>query len=646
MRSFRFQMRLALALLVLAPAAAAFAEPAVAALQQPGVSGRVTGEIEPLAAVRVYAYQLADFSLQRVVTNAEGRFRFPDLPAGLYKIIAFKTGFVPAVVMLTRSREDAKQFLEVQLAQEAAGGAQASEDFWSIRGRIPADVLREMEAPESSGIKLADSPFSRDPSTPSIQPASFATKMEAMTGYEELPILGEALLAGGQVGVEGNMGDVRVGLTGDYWRLGPADAYTDAGIGGQSREIALRLQGEDAKVDVATSSHRLAGADEEPIDFETHRLSWSQSLSDHSRAYMAAQYTSQTNYYSQSPLAPLEIPRDSRSWDVESSYTLDPSSRASFQGGLRYRDRAVGVAGAEAFGENDPTLHDERLDLFGRSGFRLRPTVLVEYGLYTTLRDGTMSLTPHGGMVIQLGNQWQASSLVSGKVSTAAESSLRRDFVPAFYHESSACTQGEQSCYKVELSRRGENGENDLRVGAVEREVGETLRLFFNDDFFDHLESLYLVRGDRLPELQLGVTRRITPKLLARLESNAGSGGGGIFYATDQEPYENSVRYLVTSLDTHYQGTDTGLFISFHHLEQDLQPLGDAQAAGGQAPRMEIERLQLMLTQDLKILLDLASDWAVKLNMEVSRGSTQFGPGDRKSDEVRSRVLGGFAVRF
>ena len=648
MSRFRIPARFALALLVLAPAAVAWAEPAISTPKQPGVFGRVTGDIEPLASARVYAYQLADFSLQRVVTNAEGRFRFPDLPAGLYKIIAFKTGFVPAVVMLTRSREDAKQFLEVQLAQDPAGDAQAAKDFWSIRSRIPADVLREMEVPDSGGIQLADSPFARTSplrTASSVQPASFATKMEAMTGYEQLPTLGDALLTGGQVGVEGNMGDMKVGLTGNYWHLGPTDTYADTGTGGLSRQIALRLQGDDAKVNLATSSHRLVGAAEEPVDFETHRLSWSQSLGDHSRAYMSAQYTSQTNYYSQTSLAPLEIPRDSRSWEVESSYTLDPSTRASFQGGLRYRDRTVGVASADAFDENDPTLHDERLDLFGRSGFRLRPTVLVEYGLYTTLRDGSLSLTPHGGLVVQLGDQWQASTLVSGKIS-ADPATTRRDFVPAFYHESSACTQGEQSCYKVELSHHGEDGQNSLSLGAIDRQVGETLRLFFNDDFFDHLESLYLVRGDRIPEVQLGVTHRITPKLLARLESNAGSGGGGIFYATDQEPYENSVRYLVTSLDTHYQGTDTGLFISFHHLEQDLQPLGGARAAGRQAPRLEIERLQLMLTQDLNILADLAADWAVKLNMEVSRGSTLFGSGGSKSDELRSRVLGGFAVRF
>ena len=129
------------------------------------------------------------------------------------------------------------------------------------------------------------------------------------------------------------------------------------------------------------------------------------------------------------------------------------------------------------------------------------------------------------------------------------------------------------------------------------------------------------------------------------------------------------MRYLVTSLDTHYQGTATGLFISFHHLEQELEqlpgvagfvpagylgfgPLTEADSGYGLAgksggfppvapaadalspvgPRLEMQRLQLMLTQDLNILLDLAADWAVKLNMEVSRGNL-FSGGEAADDE-------------
>jgi hypothetical protein len=634
-------------------AAAAPLPPAAAALgrrEGPGVHGRVLGEVEPLSAARVYAYQLADFTLREVTTNAQGGFRFSELPAGLYKIIAHKAGFVPAVVMLTRARAETRQFLELQLAAEEPGAAREGEDFWAVRGRIPADVLREITRPETpGGLQLADSPFARKEG---VSVARFATEMEAMTGVEQLPSMGDALVAGGQVGLEGQMGGVRLGLSGDYRRLGPTGAELgDApdGAGGQTSQIALQVEGGGARVALSTLSQRLVGTDEQPVDFEAHRLSWTQGIGEKGRAHLGGGYSSQRNFYSQSAVAPLEIPRASSTWEVEGSYTLEATERTSFQAGMRYRDREVAVATADGFGDGDPALHEERLDLFGRSGSRVRPAVLVEYGLYTTLRDGSLSFIPQGGLVLQLGDDWQASTLVSHKVSTD-DAPGPRDFIPAFYHESSACTQGEESCYKVLLSREGEGV--DVSLGAVHRRIGETLRLFFNEDFFNHLESLYLVRGDELPELQLGITRRVTPQLLARLESNVGSGGGGIFYATDRSRYENSVRYMVTSLDTHYQGTATGLFLAFHHLEQELEPLD---GPGGRAvdldpgaplPRLELQRLQLMLTQDLNILLDLAADWAVKLNMEVSRGSTLYGADPARDDELRRRILGGFAVKF
>ena len=53
--------------------------------------------------------------------------------------------------------------------------------------------------------------------------------------------------------------------------------------------------------------------------------------------------------------------------------------------------------------------------------------------------------------------------------------------------------------------------------------------------------------------------------------------------------------------------------------------------------------MRLELTQDLDILLDLAADWAVQLNMELSRGPVSVLPDE---DELRRRLMGGIAVKF
>jgi len=170
------------------------------------------------------------------------------------------------------------------------------------------------------------------------------------------------------------------------------------------------------------------------------------------------------------------------------------------------------------------------------------------------------------------------------------------------------------------------------------------IRVYFSDDFFDRSESLYLVRGDTLPELRVGFQHKLSPKIVTKLDSSLATGGGGVFVASDGQRYENRVRYLVTSLDTKFLGTSTGVFVGFRHLEQQLAPMSGLAAGGGSATQMDFERLQLAVNQNLNILLDLASDWVVQLNMELSRG---IDPTTRlASDTIRRRILGGIAVKF
>jgi hypothetical protein len=140
----------------------------------------------------------------------------------------------------------------------------------------------------------------------------------------------------------------------------------------------------------------------------------------------------------------------------------------------------------------------------------------------------------------------------------------------------------------------------------------------------------------------VAVSRRLTPRVLATLQSNLASGGGGVVYAAEGSAYENSRRDRVTARDTPVDGPTTGRVGAVHHLRQDLPAL----AAGPVDParQLEVERLELMLTQDLNILLGLAADMAVQLNMQVSRGSSPLAGADE--DELRRRLMGGIALRF
>jgi hypothetical protein len=264
--------------------------------------------------------------------------------------------------------------------------------------------------------------------------------------------------------------------------------------------------------------------------------------------------------------------------------------------------------------------------------------VLLEYGLYSTLSDGSLALTPQGGVVLQLGSDWQLETSAAHRV--YRDQPAAPDFLPTLFQQRDLCEQGSESCYQVNLSRKV--GDDSLSFGAVQHKVGDTLRLYFSEDFFDRAESLYLVRGDSLPELRVGFKHKFAKSVVTKLDSSLASGGGGVFVAADGLPYQNRVRYLVTSLDTKFLGSKTGVFVAFHRLEQGLDPVGDA--AGRTASQVSLQRLQVMVNQNLNFLMNLASDWAVQLNMELSRG---FDPSTGLASEgTRRRILGGIAVKF
>jgi hypothetical protein len=672
-----------------------------------GVGGRVIANASPLAAAGVYAYQLANLTLHKVETDPQGNFLFRNLPAGLYKIIAHKPGFTPAVTLLTRTTAQAYQFLEMQMAPGAPGSAPAAgaqpassnaadADFWALRSSIPPDVLRDIDAAEAPGVetKSAQAPL---PGEGGLQPAGnsqsatttvasrFRTEVQAMSGVADVAQVGVGQLSTGKVGVQGQLGDMAVGLSGNFWQMtsdGPLpgavshSASTGSSDGGTSA-VSLNLQpGASSKITLDSESDHLVPRTStgtlDPVGLDHYQLSWSQALGASSRSDFSAQYTNESNYHRQGTLDPMDIPDASRTWRVDGSYTTAVGDESSLQAGFRYTELAFGLsplssgsglaaglspmaasvalapslsgAGSTALsGSTLLPLDHQTVDFFSRGSTHLQPAFMVEYGLYTTLQDGSLALTPQGGVVLQLGGGWQVNGDASHRV--YQEENFNPDFLPTMYKEADLCEQGSRACY--ELSLANHSGDNTVTLSALERIVGQTLRMYFSDLVFDRDESLYLVAGDRLPELRLQVKRRVSPNVRTSFESSIASGGGGIFVGGDGHLYQNQVRYMVTSLDTRFLNTSTGVFLAFHHITQDLGPVASPVYGFGQPTAIVYDRLQLMLSQDLNFLWNLASEWALQVNMELSRGVDPTDPAYALADtQLHRRILGGIAVKF
>jgi hypothetical protein len=331
---------------------------------------------------------------------------------------------------------------------------------------------------------------------------------------------------------------------------------------------------------------------------------------------------------------------------VEGSYATELTDRTRLRTGVRYREWSADYLQTRAVPELGEGLRQESFDAYGLGDLELNPVVVVQYGLYTTLRDGTLSLTPRGGLLLHFGPNWQANVLASRRLATDGNEATGAEFAPTLLEQTLACEDSELSCYQLQVTRGAGDGDQVV-VGASFRELDRTVRLFFSDEFFARSEGLFLVPGDRLPEMHASFRKRLSPNVVTRVSSNYASGGGGAFLAQNRRVYENQVAYLSGAVETTFERTSTGVYLAMHQIDQRLEPAwGPGSRFRMISEEVSLDRVELVVSQDLAPLFEFASDWAVHLGMEVSRGATLFQADPENRDVLRHRVLTGFAVRF
>lgn len=600
------------------------------------VAGRVTSGKTPLAAAKVYVYDVGSLRFEKALTDSTGLFLFRTLPAGLYKVIAIKEGFLPAIEVLRRWQKDAAQRLDLALAPADPRDPRNGETYWAVRSRVPADVLRDAAQPWSGDLRAQRGEL--DATMADL--GRFETRLSAVGGMADVPDGYQGQLAAADIGLHGTLGGVDLGLRGSMRTLSPDDPGRSAAMSqAEQHGVALEIAAPgEHKISMSSSSSAMPGLGEgglRPVDLEHQHVGWSGPTGATGHAGVSGSVTRESNYFQPGWIQLANLPSASRTLELAGRYSRDLGARTSMAAGVRFKERS-GVDATDGL-----RLSEEQIDIFGTADRQVQPRVLVEVGLYSRVRDGSLSLMPSGSFVVDLGQAWKASTSVAYRFDREESGvSSVPGFDSARFGDRSVCERAGEACYEVLLSR-GDQQHGQFSVGAIHREYAETLRLYFSDDFFHRLESLFLVRGDEVPELQVSWARRLAPKVLARLESHFAEGGGGVVYATDDRSFENEVRYLVTSIDAQFERTSTGVFVAFHHLEQSLNPIDDA---GRATTQLNLERLQLMLTQDLDILHSLPSNWAVKLQMELSRGTTPYSL--QADDALMKTLTGGIAVRF
>ena len=445
----------------------------------------------------------------------------------------------------------------------------------------------------------------------------------------------------GELDMAGQIGATNVDIQGRYSALGEAPSVSRerALHSGETTALMVRVENEkQGLLSVSATSQRMVlqrGRQLSDAALDHYGVQWARDFGT-AHSSFSAEFTDEDSLFGRGAARSPASADASQTLRLAGSYS-EVFRRHSIETGLRYRQR--NAFRSEGGGLLVPAAGSERLEIFGRGGFQVAPALVLEYGLFTTLQDGSLSFTPRGGWVLQLSPNWQASGSYSQRLET--DDPAQADFLPTLHERQEDFTSASDREIQLGVSRSLGQADERISLQATHRRYGDNLRVYFGEDLFDFLENLYFVPGDSLPELQLTVSRRITPSWLAKFESSIASGGGGSVSTTSGRTYENDVRYVLTSLDTEYLPTSTGMFVAFHRLEQGVQPF---LVQGQTATSAEMESLEMVVTQDLSVLLELAADWALRLDLEFSRGLDPARP--YFSDELRHRILGGIAVKF
>ena len=179
--------------------------------------------------------------------------------------------------------------------------------------------------------------------------------------------------------------------------------------------------------------------------------------------------------------------------------------------------------------------------------------------------------------MLQLGSNWQVEA-------NASPPGLRRirssgpDFLPTLFEERDLCEQGSESCYEVDLSRKARGGQHALLsapstarsarpCGSTSATTSSTGRRASTWCAATSCRRCGSASATKLsPAGAHDASSRAWPRAAAARSS-----------AADRQPYENQVRYMVTSLDTQFLRAPDGRLRGLPPLsEQQLDSMNVA----------------------------------------------------------------------
>ena len=627
--------RRTLALIAFAAAALAAGGNALAsppAPVAPPISGVVRSVQTPISDALVIFYNLADASLTRARTAADGTFVVASAPVGIYDLIAYKKGFVPALVRLWH-QASAQQLSSVSIELAAAGQAargKPAPDIWELRDRLPADVLRE--------ISLADAE-QHAASGPVQERLNAKMAGEVRTVKDVAP--GDTSLSRSAVGVSGGLPNGwSYALQGDYAAVSDGHATPDPGITtGNSAGLALDVAPSALDhVRVTTRRNQISfGGDQSPASLQAHQLTWDRGDEHGTAESVAARYIEEVGLYSATARGTSLFPLASRTWELHAAYSRAANDTPGISVDMTYRRResSVGPSGVSSDGTFFPAAPDA--DLSAATSVRLGSKAQVEAGVVARYLAGGYGIAPRAVARYEVADG--SFVFVRGLYRLAEAGTSTGTVLPRVASIDDSNEPASRRSMAVGFERRTDEGDS-VKVQGLQQRMDEVVRAFFDGDLLTDFDSVYLMSGNTVRQVDASAQHRLTAKLAGSVSMRYGSIDGTV------KPETASAYGILDSRGSFWTAragidvlpTKTGVAVVLRGVRQRL-------VTSASTLRNNSDKIAVSVAQDLSVvgLSPFGSICRLLVALESSRNTRLS---EKDDAPVNKRLLGGVAVSF
>jgi hypothetical protein len=572
------------------------------------VLGNVTSSTRPVNNALVIALNLNSLDSIQTFSGSDGSFSLPQLPSGVYKIIAMKYGFAPAIETIVPTKKEHRVRLRLETEKQSRSNNQ---QMWEIRASLPPDILRDIDMV----MTPPPDPIGALPTSAYAAPR-FKGDLTSMTGMTSgtTSASGPAF-AQTALGLQSRVGDNwQVGFRGNLHRIEDPNSNESFGMPAaeaSAAQIELRSS--------PTDSYRLASTrswwryrddvpeDSHQADIRSHNFEW-----QHGDSHVQVRYLAQQNIFLATPGSDLI--------EVAAGTSVIQTQRNDVGVLLRVTQESLRNTPGTVTG---PTLRTA--DLTTNAKFVVVPAFTVDYGMSSRVGLYGTEWAPRSGAELKIGKD--TTIVVSGMYKVV--DSTQQNTLPSVVVWTDDSRLLPHYSYSAGIVSGETSGEHFSLIGTVSA-ADTPLRIVFTDGLEHFWDGLYIDAGDVRRDVRIAFRKELGRSVLLDVSSTAGTAAPAHAAVTRG----SEKLYVAGDVESTFSPTRTTLAVSYRQIQQP-------QPSGGDPYRTQ--RFDVRVAQSLHLPLDLK----VLLGIELAHSENSRVLLDAlDADGNTRRYIGGLAVNF